>query len=144
MAQGVPSWTVAVPPAWVADGPDPSDPSLIMRLYPADRNRNSLVVVRRYPSKEGSSLQDELTQLRYGVVLKLEGKVISQQAWPVAGHPGMKVVYEGRSSKGIFKKFVRYMTIYQGELLTVHCVASPRPDEDFVDFQTICEGIRFL
>jgi hypothetical protein len=139
--QAGPSWNVAVPLTWEADKADPNDPTLVTRLYPKDRNRNCLVVIRRYPEKFNTSLKDEFNQLRYGVVLKLEGKVLSQQAWPVAGQPGLKVVYQGRSSTGAFKTFVRYMTIYRGDLLTMHCVASSKPPLDLVDFQAICEGI---
>lgn len=137
----LPLWTVKLPETWTADGPDPNDESLLMRLHPKD-GRDCLVVIRRYRNKDGSSLQNELAQLRYGVVLKLEGKILSHQPWTVAGQPGLRVIYEGRASTGRFKKFVRYLTIYRGDLLTVHCVASPRPPLDFVDFQAIAEGIN--
>lgn len=59
----LPLWTVKLQETWTADGPDPNDESLLMRLRPKD-GRDCLVVIRRYRNKDGSNLQNELAQLR--------------------------------------------------------------------------------
>ncbi len=133
-------WNVAVPDHWENVPVTPPQETLVMQLFPKDQAHQSSVLVRHY-RQEQPSLADELRQLRYSVVIKLEGKILSQAPCQVAGQPGLKVVYEGRSSRGGFKRFVRYMTIYRGELLTVHCVPSPAVAADEADFKSIVDGI---
>ncbi|MBT9585586.1 hypothetical protein IV102_19755 [bacterium] len=133
-------WNVTVPPHWTSAAGS-SDGSLVMQLHPKDPSHTASVVIRRYP-QELPSLTDELQQLRYSVILKLEGRIFKSRPCLIAGQPGLRVDYEGRTDSGAFKKFVRYMTTYHQELLTVHCAVSSQAAADEADFKAILEGIR--
>lgn len=134
-------WTCDLPAGWHKLEQATPDDTLISQMCPDDPGRSCSVTVRHYPQGP-SSLAEELAELRYAVVTRLEGQVLQKEACPLAGLPGLKVTYDGRVSNGGRRKFIRYLTLRKDELVIVHCVVQDEA-RDLPEFAKVAQSLRF-
>lgn len=133
-------WSAVPPPGWHLLPPVAGDSSLVLQMVPDDAERKSSVTIRRY-HQEASTLDEELEQLRYAVVLKLDGQILDQKRCRLAGLPGLRVTYLARPGAAQ-RKYMRYLLIRGDELITIHCVFH-HPANDLHDFARVAETLSF-
>ncbi|MBS2034859.1 hypothetical protein JST97_07720 [bacterium] len=129
-----------LPPEWTAQELSNEDSTLLAVLHSP---RRSLVFVRQHPANPGSRLEDVFNQLKFNVVVKLEGRVLEKEALKIGGIPAMRVKYQGRSSTGAMKNFTRYFFLNEGQLVYVHCVSAVKDSREDSDFRSIAESVTY-
>lgn len=131
--------TAALPANWAAQSVEniEDQPLAVLRS-----SRGSIVIIRAYTS-DGSSLDELLRQLSYGIVVKQEGRLLKTQNCTLLGKPARKVEYWARSTNGPMKNFVRYYFVIDGEVLTIHCVSNSNFSADLQDFQELVTHLNY-
>lgn len=132
--------SLTLPTSWNAQTLNEDDPSLLAVLHSP---QEALIFVRRHPSRPGQKLEDVFNQLKYSIVVKLEGRVLSRSSATIDGKQAMRVKYWGRASTGPMKQFVRYFYLSDGYLINVHCVCSTKDAREEADFQSIAESVSY-
>lgn len=129
-----------LPPEWSAQELGEDDPSLLAVLRCP---RQSLIFVRHHAANPGCQLEDVFNQLKFNVVVKLEGRVLEKESLKIGGIPAMRVRYVGRSSTGPMKNFVRYFFLNEGQLVYVHCVSAAKDAREDSEFRSIAQSVTY-
>lgn len=132
--------TLTLPTEWTAKELGSDDPGLLAVLQSP---RQSLVFVRRQPSNPGAKLDDVFNQLKFNIIVKQEGRVLSKDTVTLGGQKAMRVKYWGRSSTGPMKQFVRYFFLADGQLIYVHCVCAVKDAREEAEFRAIAESVSY-
>lgn len=129
-----------LPAEWTAQELGSEDASLLAVLHSP---RQSLIFVRRHPSNPGAKLDDVFNQLKFNIIVKLEGRVLDKDFLKIGGIPAMRVKYVGRASTGGMKNFVRYFFLSEGQLVYVHCVCAAKDAREESEFRAIAESVTY-
>ena len=132
--------TLTLPTDWTAQELGADDPGLLAVLHSP---RKSLVFVRRQPSNPGARLEDVFGQLKFNIIVKQEGRVLSKDPVTLGGQKAMRVKYVGRASTGPMKQFVRYFFLADHQLIYVHCVCATKDAAEEADFRAIAESVSY-
>lgn len=131
--------SLTVPAGWTTDGNGGQDPTLLAVVRSPSE---ALVIIRRHPART-ETLEDAFKQLKYNVIVKLEGRVLSKAYVQMNGVKAIRVVYWGRASTGSMKTFVRYFCLTGGDLINVHCVCSARYGPESAEFQALADHLTY-
>jgi hypothetical protein len=129
-----------LPAEWTAQELGSDDASLLAVLRSP---RQSLIFVRHHPSNPGAKLDDVFNQLKFNIIVKLEGRVLDKGYVTIGGLPAMRVKYLGRASTGAMKIFVRYFFLSADQLVYVHCVCAAKDAREESEFRAIAESVTY-
>jgi len=132
--------SLTLPSNWNAQTLGEEDPSLLAVLHSP---QEALIFVRRHPSRPGQKLEGVFNQLKYSIIVKLEGRVLNKSYTTIDGKQAMRVKYWGRASTGPMKQFVRYFFLSDGYLINVHCVCASKDAREEADFKSIAESASY-
>ena len=132
--------SLTLPTTWNAQTLGEDDPTLLAVLHSP---QEALIFVRRHPSRPGQKLEDVFNQLKYSIVVKLEGRVLDKSYTTIDGKQAMRVKYWGRASTGPMKQFVRYFFFADGFLINVHCVCASKDAREEAEFKSIAESVSY-
>ncbi|MFN8611364.1 MAG: hypothetical protein U0931_27715 [Vulcanimicrobiota bacterium] len=129
-----------LPEQWSAQQLGSEDDSLLAVLHSP---RQSLIFVRRHAANPGAGLEEVFNQLKFNVVVKLEGRVLERESLKIGGIPALRVKYLGRASTGSMKYFVRYFFVSDGQLIYLHCVCAAKDTREESEFRSIAESASY-
>ena len=132
--------SLTLPNNWNAQILGEDDPSLLAVLH---SQQEALIFVRRHPSRPGQKLEDVFNQLKYSIIVKLEGRVLDKSYATIDGKQAMRVKYWGRASTGPMKQFVRYFFFSDSYLINVHCVCASKDAREEAEFKSIAESVSY-